>query len=79
MFAKLMSHRNINYVVMLEIQKTLTGYRVKMQYDADVLTAQQAEAVLGLYDSILSAIVSKPESTVTELFEMPSNLDKMWA
>ena len=79
MFVELTSLRNINYVVMLEVQKTLTGYRVKMQYDADVLTTQQAKSVLALYDWILSAMVSNPESTVDELFEMPSTLDKMWA
>ena len=29
----------INYAVMVEVQKTLTGYRLKLQYDSSALRA----------------------------------------
>lgn len=63
---------------MFEVQKTLTGYKAKMQYDADVLDTNQAEAVLELYNQILDAMVAVPESTVGDLFNPPSSVDRLW-
>lgn len=63
---------------MLEVAKTLTGYKAKMQYDADVLDNSQAEAVLDLYNGILDSMVAVPESTVGELFNPSSSVDRLW-
>lgn len=74
----LRKYRNINYLIMFEVQKTLTGYKAKMQYDADALDKSQAEAVLDLYDQILDSMVAVPESTVGELFSPLSSVDRLW-
>ena len=63
---------------MFEVQKTLAGYKAKMQYDADVLDAGQADAVLELYNQIVESMVAVPESTVGELFSPPASVDRLW-
>ncbi len=65
-------------MLFLEVQKTLTGHRVKMQYDADVLSAVQADAVLELYNQILDAMVAVPDDIIGRLFDPPSSLDPIW-
>lgn len=74
----MVENRNINYLIMFEVAKTLNGYKAKMQYDADVLDKSQAEAVLDLYNQILDSMVAVPESTVGELFNPPSGVDRLW-
>ncbi|MCJ1367507.1 hypothetical protein MMC16_006640 [Acarospora aff. strigata] len=69
---------NIHYVIFLEVQKTLTGHRVKMQYDSDVLSAVQADAVLELYNQILDTMIALPDGTIGHLFDPPSSLDHIW-
>ena len=71
-------NRNINYLIMFEVQKTLTGYKAKMQYDTDVLDKSQAEAVLDLYNQILDSMIAVPESSVGELFNPHSSVDRLW-
>ena len=63
---------------MFEVQKTLTGYKVKMQYDADELDKSQAEDVLNLYNQILDSMVAVSDITVGGLFSPPSSVDRLW-
>ena len=44
----------INYAVMVEVQKTLTGYRFKLQWDSRALGVEQADEALELFDRILA-------------------------
>jgi hypothetical protein len=68
----------INYAVMVEVQKTLTGYRFKLQYDSRTLSAAQADAVLELFDGILDAMLNVPGGRVGELMRVPSDLEGLW-
>jgi hypothetical protein len=67
----------INYAVMIEVQKTLTGYRFKLQYDSRALGAGQGDAALALFDDIMGAMV-KPGATVRDLLSVPSDLAGTW-
>lgn len=69
---------NIPYIIMLEVQKTLTGYRVKMQYDADVISADEADVILGMYNQILETMVVRPQGRIEELSESKTALDGFW-
>ena len=63
---------------MMEVQKTLSGYRAKMQYDADILSAKQADLVLELYNEILDTMAAAPDSKIQRLFSWSSSLDRVW-
>lgn len=67
----------INYAVMVEVQKTLTGYRFKLQYDSRAFTVEQADAALALFDAILEAM-SQVKGKVGDLMHIPSKLDGLW-
>lgn len=67
----------INYAVMVEVQKTLTGYRFKLQYDSRAFTAEQADQALVLFDGILEKM-SKVEGKVGDLIRISSELDGLW-
>ena len=67
----------INYAVMVEVQKTLTGYRFKLQYDSRAFTLEQADAALALFDSILESM-GKVGGKVGDLMRIPSQLDGLW-
>ena len=69
---------NIPYFIMLEVQKTLTGYRVKMQYDADIISLEQADEILGMYNQILEIMVVRPHGRIVELSESKTALDGFW-
>lgn len=72
-------YMTINYAVMLEIHKTLTGYRFKLQYDSRALTDVQADASLELLDRILGAMLAVPGGRVGDLMQLPSDLKGVWA
>lgn len=67
----------INYAVMVEVQKTLAGYRFKLQYDGRAFTPEQADAALALFDTILEAM-SQTKGTVGDLKRVQSELDGLW-
>lgn len=45
-------YMTINYALMVEVQKTLKGYRFKLQYDSRALSDEQVEEVLQLFEKI---------------------------
>ena len=69
---------NINYLIMLEVQKTLKGYRAKLQYDADVFDAGQAEEILGLYNGILEEMTAKADGAIGDIEGSGSRLEGFW-
>ena len=69
---------NVPYVIMLEVQKTLTGYRVKMQYDVDVVSEKQVDEILDMYNGILRVMVVKPQGRIGELCGSKTVLDELW-
>lgn len=71
-------YMTINYAVMVEIHKTLTGYRFKLQYDSRALTDLQADASLELFDGILDAMLKVPGGRVGELMQLPMDLKGLW-
>ncbi|KAI9786517.1 MAG: NRPS [Peltula sp. TS41687] len=69
----------INYAVMVEIQKTLTGYRFKLQFDGRALSDAQADATLKLFDDVLNAML-KMDGRVKSLMSLPvaDGLEGLW-
>lgn len=41
----------INYALMVEVQETLTGYRLKLQYDSRALSNRQVDEIIGHFDA----------------------------
>ena len=68
----------INYAIMVEVQKTLPGYRFKLQYDSRALTTDQADMALELFDAILETMGGAKGGKVRDLMALPSSLDGMW-
>lgn len=66
----------INYAVMVEVQKTLTGYRFKLQYDSRALSGKQADTFLELFDKILG--VMGGEATMGQILGMGEELRGIW-
>ena len=66
----------INYAVMVEVQKTLTGYRFKLQWDSRALSVPQADSALELFDRVLAAFGK--EGNVGAVLKMQSELKGMW-
>ena len=67
----------INYALMVEVQKTLTGYRFKLQYDSRALSDEQAAAVVELFNAILNAM-KETKSNVGDLLSLQSSLAGLW-
>lgn len=70
-------YMTINYAVMIEVQKTATGYRFKLQYDSRALNAQQANAALELFDTTLGGL-SQRNGRVKDLLSIKSALSGIW-
>ena len=69
----------INYSLMVEVQKTLTGYRFKLQYDSRALSNEQADAVVELFNATLNAMAKKTTTTkISQLMSLPSSLRGVW-
>jgi hypothetical protein len=66
----------INYAVMVEVQKTLTGHRLKLQWDSRALDTIQADRALEMFDQILAALGQ--DTTVGQVLSRPSNLKGLW-
>lgn len=66
----------INYAVMVEVQKTLTGYRFKLQYDSRAFSPEQADQALALFDAILDTMALK--GTVGGLMGLSSQVRGLW-
>jgi hypothetical protein len=67
----------INYALMVEVQKTLTGYRFKLQYDSRALSNEQADEVVELFNAILNAM-GETKTKVGDLTSLPSTLGGVW-
>lgn len=46
----------INYALMVEVQKTLTRYHFKLQYNSRTLSHKQTDDVVELFDTVLNAM-----------------------
>ncbi|KAI9654957.1 MAG: NRPS [Bathelium mastoideum] len=66
----------INYAVMVEVQKTLTGHRFKLQWDSRALDGSQADATLALFDRVLAAF--QTEESIGVLLRFESELRGLW-
>jgi hypothetical protein len=71
------TYMTINYTLMLEVQKTHTGYRVKCQWDSRALDTEQANAALDLYNQIL-AQMNDGDCEVGELVPTAGALRGLW-
>lgn len=49
-------YMTIKYALMVEVQKTLTRYHFKLQYDSRALSDEQADDVVELFDTVLNAM-----------------------
>lgn len=70
-------YMTINYALMVEVQKTLTGYRFKLQYDSRALSDKQADAVVELFNEIFNAM-GETKTQVRDLMSLPSSLGGVW-
>lgn len=70
-------YMTINYSLMVEVQKTLTGYRFKLQYDSAALSEEQAGLVVQLFNEILNKM-GEAEVKVRDLMSLPSTLAGLW-
>lgn len=69
----------VNYAVMLEVQKTVTGgYRYKVQYDSRALSEEQASAFIQLLDDVLEAVKARDDVTINDVLAMGGNLRGIW-
>lgn len=71
------AYMTINYSLMLEVQKTHTGHRVKCQWDSCALDKEQANATLDLYNQIL-AQMNDGDCQVEELIPTAEALRGLW-
>lgn len=67
----------INYALMLEVQKTHAGHRVKCQWDSRALNVGQANAALDLYNQILLKM-GEGDCEVGELVGSRDALRGLW-
>ena len=67
----------INYALMVEVQKTLTGYRFKLQYDSHALSNEQADDVVEHFNAILN-LMGEVETKTGLLIDLPSTLKGLW-
>ncbi|KAF7505213.1 hypothetical protein GJ744_001142 [Endocarpon pusillum] len=70
-------YMTINYSLMVEVQKTLTGYRFKLQYDSAALSEEQAGLVVQLFNEILNKM-GQVEVKMKDLMSLPSTLAGLW-
>lgn len=76
----------INYALMVEVQKTISGYRFKLQYDSRALSEGQADEVLRLFEGNLSGMGEpkkgegelKREVKIGDLMGLSSGVDGLW-
>lgn len=69
---------SINYAVMLEVQRTMSGHRFKLQWDERVLTDEQIVDFVDLMDRILNGFGKEAEVSIEQLLIIDTNLAGIW-
>lgn len=69
---------SINYAVMLEVQKTTTGHRFKLQWDGRVLNDAQIVGFVDLMSGILGDMAKNREGTLGGLLGTKTDLASIW-
>lgn len=67
----------VNYALMVEVQKTFTGHRIKCQWDSRALSTEQADATLNLYNEVLNNMHGL-HLKVKELIPQSTSLQGLW-
>ena len=62
----------VNYAIMFEVSKTKKGYKLKMQFDGNVMGKETAERVLDEYKIILETMVARRKEAVQVIWERNS-------
>lgn len=68
----------INYALMVEVQKTATGHRFKLQWDSKALSDDQADKLAGLFSAVLTAMGDNKDGRVAELLNIKTDLEALW-
>lgn len=68
----------INYALMVEVQKTVQGHKLKFQWDRRVLTVEQIDVLASLFDDILAGMGKLRDGKLVDLMSTKSELDGVW-
>ena len=71
------TYMTINYALMVEVQKTHTGHRLKIQWDSRALDMEQASKALELYNDILMKM-EENDGELGRLLGDQSELRGLW-
>nr|POF21863.1 nonribosomal peptide synthetase 7 [Quercus suber] len=71
----------INYALMVEVQKTLKGYRLKVQWDSRAINRTQVDEMVELFNKILNTMSQshKDSSKLIELLDIETGIDAIWS
>jgi hypothetical protein len=69
---------SINYAVMLEVQRTISGHRYKLQWDERALSDEQIVSFIDLMGKILDGMGKEVEISIEQLLSIDTGLVGTW-